>query len=180
MLTDRLKGIGKSCAALLLFGVCATSAWAIPPSPFNEYMEKITYPFGPEPEIHVSRRLCAKEPWPELAAAAAETGVYRANDFIEALRDLYCRETFPDHVQQKRFRAVVDGAFNSDVTAHRSSATPQHAYGLESPRALWIRVRERGRQVDIGVDREGGGDDLVLQFRHKRWQFKRIIRGESC
>ncbi|SFZ77393.1 hypothetical protein [Chitinimonas taiwanensis] len=171
----------KGCVALLFFGLAATSAWAIPPSSFNAYMEKLMFPSESEERVSFSTRLCTQTPWPALTAAAAESGVHQPDDFIVALQDLYCRETFPDQLLRHRFLAMrrdLSGPGSSN--AQRRTQAPAMGLGLPSPQALWIRVEARGKRVAVGVDREGGGDDFTLIFRHQRWQFKEINRGESC
>lgn len=165
---------------LLICGIALNiPAQAIPDNPFNQFV----YDFQENSLDHFSKPLCAQPVWQELAEAARESNIVQSEDFVQALHDLYCVVTPPDELLIRRFKGMtyVD---NAEKTHRLQTLTILRKYFahhlLNAPSAIWISVKNEGKAVALGIDREGGGDDLEMRFINRRWMFIRVRDGGGC
>lgn len=173
----------KSSMLPLLLTCClltVSPAQGIPNNPFNEFVADFD---RQSDRVSFSEKLCAQPVWQELAHAAALGNVVESEDFVRAFHDRYCLDNRSDEILLKRLKGVAFVSDTGKVTKSRTLAQLRKNFGNgtgRAPSAVWIQVKNSGTAVDVGIDREGGGDDMEMHLVNKHWMFKRIEQGGSC
>lgn len=171
----------KSLAVLLCGVALTTTVHAIPDNPFNQFVDEFRQN---SQSIGFADQLCARAVWPELAQAANEANVAEGEDFVNALHDLYCFDNPSDKILLQRLKGVTYVNDADEASRLRTLATLRKHFGngvpIPRPWAIWISMKNGGTAVALGIDREGGGDDLEMRLVNKRWMFIRIRNGGGC
>lgn len=174
----------RSSALLSVLMCCllaASPAQGIPNNPFNQFVDEF---YRQSDRVSFSEKLCAQPVWQELAQAAVKGNVVESEDFVRAIHEFYCLEKISDETLLKRLKGVAFVSDTGKATKSRTLARLRKEFGngtgMGRPAAVWIQVKNGGMVVDIGIDREGGGDDMEMRLVNHHWMFKRIQQGGSC
>lgn len=131
------------------------------------------------------KTLCSDEQAGMWKAAARSEGIREPEDFIAALRSVWCRDGNDGSrasLLKQRITLPIRYQLDDGIShiARRHQTILELLSWTSAPDGAAFSVHSQGQRVDISVNREGGGDEYSLRLDRGRWKFSRYLFGGAC